>query len=205
MKKQAIAIVTLLLLGMALLISGCGSSPSAPPLHGGRLEPPKAASDFTLTDQDGNPFTLSSTKGKVVMLYFGYTSCPDVCPLTLADMASARSELGVTADQVQILFVTVDPERDSQAVLKKYVPAFDPNAIGLHGTPDEIKAVADAYGVKYKKTPLQDSALGYAVDHSAFIYVIDRSGQLRELLPYGTQRQDIVSDLKILVNEGTSS
>ncbi len=205
MKHQAIAIVTFLLLGTALVVSGCGGTQSAPPLHGGRLEPPKVASDFTLTNQDGNPFSLSSTKGKVVMLYFGYTSCPDVCPLTLADMASARSELGDAADQVQILFVTVDPERDSQAVLKKYVPAFDPGIIGLRGTPEEIKTVADAYGVKYKKTPLKDSALGYAMDHSAFIYVVDRNGQLRELLPYGTQRQDITSDLKILINEGISS
>jgi protein SCO1/2 len=190
----------------ALALIGCGSGgDTTPSLHGGRLDPPKAAADFTLTDQNGKPFTLSSTRGKVVMLYFGYTSCPDVCPLTLADMAGARADLGADADDVQIVFVTVDPERDSQQVLQKYVPAFDPTNIGLRGTPEEIKTVADAYGVKYKKTQLKDSALGYAVDHSAFIYVIDRDGQLRELLPFGTQRQDIASDLKILINEGKSS
>lgn len=191
---------------LALAIVGCGAGGgTAPALHGGRLDPPKAAADFTLTDHNGNPFTLSSTRGKVVMLYFGYTSCPDVCPLTLADMSNARADLGADADAVQIVFITVDPERDSQQVLQKYIPAFDPRNIGLRGTPEEIKQVADAYGVKYKKTVLKDSALGYAVDHSAFIYVIDRNGQLRELLPFGTQREDIASDLKILINEGPSS
>lgn len=187
-------------------VAGCGSGGgTGPVLHGGRLDPPKAAADFTLTDLNGKPFTLSSTHGKVVMLYFGYTSCPDICPLTMSDMAGARADLGADGQDVQIVFVTVDPERDSQEVLQKFVPAFDPGNIGLRGTPEEIKAAADAFGVKYQKTPLKDSALGYAVDHSAFIYVIDRSGQLREMLPFGTRRQDIASDLKILVNEGKSA
>jgi len=202
-QKLALALTVLFLSAFALL--GCGGKNASVPLHGGRLEPSKAASDFTLTDQNGKPFTLSSMRGKVILLYFGYTSCPDVCPLTLSDMAAARKDLGQDANQVQVIFVTVDPERDSQQVLQKYVPAFDPTFIGVRGTPAEIKTVADAYGVKYKKTLLENSALGYAVDHSAFIYVIDRSGQLRELLPFGTQRQDITSDLKILINEGTSS
>lgn len=203
-QTRAVAMAVCVITALAIVACGGGGGTS-PMLHGGRLDPPKAAADFTLTDQNGNPFTLSSTRGKVVMLYFGYTSCPDVCPLTLSDMSNARSDLGANADQVQIVFVTVDPERDSQQVLQKYIPAFDPSNIGLRGTPEEIKAVADAYGVKYKKTVLKDSALGYAVDHSAFIYVIDRNGQLRELLPFGTQREDIASDLKILINEGPSS
>lgn len=206
MKWQTRAVALALCVILTFAIVGCGAGGgTTPALHGGRLDPPKAAADFTLTDHNGNPFTLSSTRGKVVMLYFGYTSCPDVCPLTLSDMSNARSDLGADADDVQIVFVTVDPERDSHHVLQKYVPAFDPTNIGLRGTPEEIKAVADAYGVKYKKTVLKDSALGYAVDHSAFIYVIDRNGQLRELLPFGTQREDIASDLKILINEGPSS
>ncbi len=190
----------------ALALSGCGAGGGgAPALHGGRLDPPKAAADFTLTDHNGKPFTLSDTRGKVVMLYFGYTSCPDVCPLTMSDMAGARADLGADAADVQIVFVTLDPERDSQAVLKKYVPAFEATNIGLYGTPSEIQTAAAAFGVKYKKTALRDSALGYAMDHSAFIYVIDRHGQLRELLPFGTPRPEIASDLKILVHEGTSS
>ncbi len=189
----------------AWALLGCVETPTASPLRGGRLEPPKLAPDFTLTDHNGNLFRLSSTRGQVVLLYFGYTSCPDVCPLSLADITAARSELGKDAGQVQIVFITVDPERDTQAVLQRYVPAFDPSLLGVRGTPEEIKTVADAYGVQFKKTPLPNSALGYAVDHSAFIYVIDRSGRLRELLPFGASRQDILSDLKTLTSEGAGS
>ena len=180
---QKKAVTLGLLFGCALALFGCAGTPTPSPLRGGRLEPPKLAPDFSLTDQNGNPFRLSSTRGQVVLLYFGYTSCPDVCPLTLADITASRNELGKNAEQVQVVFITVDPERDTQAVLQRYVPAFDPSFIGVRGTPEEIKTVADAYGVQFKKTPLPNSALGYAVDHSAFIYVIDRSGRLRELLP----------------------
>lgn len=190
----------------AAALGGCGAGGGgAPALHGGRLDPPKMAADFTLTDHHGNPFTLSGTRGKIVLLYFGYTACPDVCPLTMSDMAGARADLGAAAQDVQIIFVTLDPERDTQAVLEKYVPAFDATNIGLRGTPQEIQTAAAAFGVKYQKKALQSSALGYALDHSAFIYVIDRRGQLRELLPFGTPRQAIADDLKILINEGTAS
>jgi len=189
----------------AWALLGCAGTPTASPLRGGRLEPPKLAPDFTLTDHNGNLFRLSSARGQVVLLYFGYTSCPDVCPLSLADITAARSELGKDAGQVQVVFITVDPERDTQAVLQRYVPAFDPSLLGVRGTPEEIKTVADAYGVQFKKTPLPNSALGYAVDHSAFIYVIDLSGRLRELLPFGASRQDILSDLKTLTSEGAGS
>jgi protein SCO1/2 len=184
------------------LLLGCARQASGPPLHGGRIEPARAAANFALTDQDGKPFALDSTRGKVVLLYFGYTSCPDVCPTTLSDMAAAREQLGADANQVQVVFVTVDPERDTQEVLKRYVPAFDASFTGLRGSADTIKQVADAYGVKYKKTPLANSALGYAVDHSAFVYVIDRTGRLRELFPFGTSREDITSDLRVLLTEG---
>ncbi|MBI4674587.1 MAG: SCO family protein [Chloroflexi bacterium] len=205
MSVQKGAVAFGLLLVSAFACFGCAGQPTASPLHGVRFEPPKLAPDFTLTDQNGNPFTLGSTRGQVVMLYFGYTSCPDVCPLTLVDMATARKELGKDAELVRVVFVTVDPERDAQAVLSRYVPAFDESFIGVRGTPEEIKTVADAYGVQYKKTPLPNSALGYAVDHTAFIYVIDRSGRLRQVLPFGTKRQDITSDLRILVVEGAES
>lgn len=200
------SVMIALALVCALASVGCGPGDRATPtLRGGRLDPPTLAADFTLTDHNGKPFTLSSTRGKVTLLYFGYTSCPDVCPLTLADMAGALQDLGADAQAAQIVFITLDPERDSRQTLQKYVTAFDATNIGLHGTSDEIKQVADAYGVKYKKAPLANSALGYAVDHSAFIYVIDRRGQLRELLPFGTSRQSIASDLKFLINEGDSS
>lgn len=188
---------------LAALVLGCGPG-STITLHGGVIEPPKAAPDFTLTDYDGKPFTLSSLHGQVTLVYFGYTSCPDVCPMTLVDVAAVREEMGDAAKDVRVVFVTVDPERDTQDVLKRYVPAFDPTFIGVRGTPEEIKPIADSFGAKYKKTSLPNSALGYAVDHSAFIYVIDRAGQLRELFPFGTERKDMLDDLKILVNEGAT-
>lgn len=207
MRWQTGAAALALLLWVAIaLLSGCGpATPTPAPLRGGRLDPPKAAPDFTLTDHTGKPFTLSSTRGKVVMLYFGYTSCPDVCPLSLVDMAAARQAMGAAAKDVQIIFITVDPERDTPEVMKNYAPGFDPSALGLRGTVEEIKQVADAYGVKFKRTSLPNSALGYAVDHSAFIYMIDRNGQLRELLPFGTPREDLTSDLKVLISQGPSS
>jgi protein SCO1/2 len=163
------------------------------------------APDFTLTDQNGNAFTLSSTRGKVVLLYFGYTSCPDVCPMTLVDLAAVRANLGDAAREVQVIFVTVDPARDTEQVLKKYVTAFDESFMGLRGTDDITKSVAGAFGAKYKKTSLPNSALGYAMDHSAFIYVIDRNGRLRETFPFGAAREDILNDLTILTQEGVSS
>lgn len=185
-------------------LSGCGPGALAK-LRGGTIQPAMDAPDFTLTDQNGNPFTLSSTEGKVVMLYFGYTSCPDVCPLTLSDLRYVREKMGAEAEDVQVIFVTVDPERDTQQVLKKYVAAFDPTFIGLRGNPEEIKSAADLFGAKFKKTNLPNSALGYAMDHSAFIYVIGRDGRLLETFPFGAAREDILNDMQILVRESPSS
>jgi protein SCO1/2 len=110
--------------------------------------------------------------------------------------------LGDAAKDLRVVFVTIDPERDSQAVLKRYVPAFDPNFIGVRGTVEETTKIADSYGAKFKKTVLPNSALGYAMDHSAYIYVIDRKGALREQFPFGTDRSDILQDVKTLLNEG---
>ena len=190
-----------------LLVSAFGCGPTTRPtiLRGGVFDPPKPAPDFTLTDQNGNPFRLSSTRGKVVLLYFGYTSCPDVCPMTLVDLGAVHEKLGAAGNNVQVIFVTVDPARDTQQVLKQYVTAFDPSFIGLRGTDQETKATADLFGAKFKKTNLPNSALGYAMDHSAFIYVIDRNGQLRETFPFGAARDDILNDVESLLKEGISS
>lgn len=192
-------------LGAILLVGlvSCGPGAQAK-LRGGSIQPAQAAPDFTLTDQNGNPFTLSSTQGQVVLLYFGYTSCPDVCPLTLADLRSVYEKMGAEAKDVRVIFVTVDPERDTQAVLKKYVGAFDPSFIGLRGSVAETENIANSFGAKFKKTNLPNSALGYAMDHSAFIYVIDRSGKLRETFPFGAAREDILNDVEILVREKPS-
>ncbi|MEO6063663.1 MAG: SCO family protein [Thermoflexales bacterium] len=169
-------------------------------LRGGVFEPPQPAPPVVLSDQRGQVFDLSAQTGKVVLLYFGYTYCPDVCPTSLADMATARRELGADAARVQVAFVTVDPQRDTPQVLTRYLGAFDKTYLGLTGTTVELKRVMDAYQVKAVRQGPADSA-SYTMDHTAFIYVIDRAGTLRELMPFGTKADDIANDVRLLLGE----
>ncbi len=145
-----------------------------------KLPDPKPAYDFTLTDQDGKPFSLSSLRGKLVLMAFGFTHCPNICPTTLANLATAYKLLS-PADQarVQVLFVTVDPDRDTSKVLKDYVPFFNKHFVGLTGQPDQIAATAKAYGVEYEKTsqPSGVAANYYSIEHSTAVYLIERSGK----------------------------
>ena len=184
------------LIPLALLagLTACGGGQ----LRGGVFEPPQPAPPVVLTDQRGQVFDLSAQGGKVVLLYFGYTYCPDVCPTSLADMTTARRELGADAARVQVAFVTVDPQRDTPEVLTRYLGAFDKTYLGLSGTPVELKRVMDAYQVKAVRRDSQGSA-SYTVDHTAFIYVIDPEGRLRELLPFGTRADDIINDARLLL------
>ncbi len=181
-------------LALLAVLAGCGGGQ----LRGGVFEPPQPAPAVVLTDQRGRAFDLSAQTGKVVLLYFGYTYCPDVCPTSLADMATARRELGPDAARVQVAFVTVDPQRDTPEKLTRYLEAFDKTYLGLTGTPVELKRVMDAYQVKAVRRDAEGSA-SYTVDHTAFIYVIDPEGRLRELLPFGTRADDIVNDARLLL------
>jgi protein SCO1/2 len=183
----------------ALLLSACGGSYQ---LRGTRVEPPNQAPDFTLTDQHGQPFHLSQQHGKVVVLYFGFTTCPDICPTTLADLAAVRRQLGDDAGPVQVALITVDPERDTVERMGRYVTRFDPTFIGLSGTPEQVAPVIKAYGVTAIKRPLPKSALKYTMDHSSFIYVIDQQGKWCELFSHGAAVDDIASDLRYLVKNG---
>jgi protein SCO1/2 len=156
---------------------------------------------LSLTDHNGVQRTLADFSGKVVVLFFGYTHCPDVCPTTLSDMAAALKLLTpAQAQQVQVLFVTVDPERDTPKLLREYVPYFYPTFLGLYGTPTETAAVAGEFHVFYQKhtTP---GPIGYLVDHTAGSYVLDREGRLRLFQPYGQRPADIAHDLKLLLAE----
>jgi len=162
------------------------------------VEPPAPATDFTLTDPDGKTFSLSDFRGKLVALYFGYTSCPDVCPTTMAALAQAMQELGSQADEVQVILVTVDPERDTPDRLNTYVTAFDPRFIGLTGTPDQIASAARPFGVLYKKQA-GSSAPSYLVDHTATTTVIDKDGRVRLIWPYGTPPDELAADLDHLL------
>ena len=147
---------------------------------------------------DGSNFRLSEQRGDVVWLFFGYTSCPDVCPTTLSELRKVNTELGSNADQVEVIFVTVDPERDTPEQIQKYVSIFNPAFIGLSGSLEELELVWKDYGVYREVEQVSSSASGYLVTHSARVYLIDRDGNLRLSYSYGTPTDDIVHDLKIL-------
>jgi protein SCO1/2 len=157
------------------------------------------AKGFSLTDHTGKPRTLADYKGKVVVVFFGYTQCPDVCPTTMAEMAGVMQKLGPQADQVQVLFITLDPERDTQPLLASYVPAFDKRFVGLYGTPEQTAKTAKDFKVFYSKVPGKDPG-SYTIDHMAGSYVFDRDGRLRLFVRHGGNAESIVHDIKQLLS-----
>jgi protein SCO1 len=157
------------------------------------------AKGFTLTDHTGKPRTLADFKGKAVVVFFGYTQCPDVCPTTMAEMATVMQKLGPLADQVQVLFITLDPERDTQELLANYVPAFDKRFLGLRGTPEQTAKTAKEFKVFYSKVPGTDPG-SYTIDHTAGSYVFDRDGRLRLFIRHGQGPDPIVHDLRQLLS-----
>jgi len=162
-------------------------------------EPYPPASDFTLTRADGSSFQLSSMRGKAVLLFFGYTSCPDVCPTTLAELNQAMGRLNEKdRDNVQVLFVTVDPGRDTPERIQEYVNHFNPNFIGLSGTEEELTPIWNNYGV-YREIVEGTSALGYLVNHTARVTMIDGNGNLRVSFGFNTPIDDVVHDLNLLL------
>lgn len=156
------------------------------------------AKDFSLTDHNGKPRSLADFKGKAVVIFFGYTQCPDVCPTTMAEMASVMKLLGNDAEKVQVLFVTVDPERDTQALLSAYVPTFDPRFLGLFGDQAATIKVAKEFKVFYQKAAGK-TADSYTMDHTAGSYVFDPQGRIRLFLKHGQGAEPIAHDLKILL------
>ena len=165
-------------------------------LKAGVFTPARDAPDFTLSGSDGAKLQLRDYRGKVVLLAFGFTSCPDVCPTTLAVLARARSQLGRDGNEVKVVYVTLDPERDDAKRMTKYLAAFDPTFIGGTGTADKLAAVRKEYGIAADKKP---AGAGYVVAHSSYTYLIDRAGKLRALMPYGHTAEDYVHDLRILL------
>jgi protein SCO1/2 len=157
------------------------------------------AKGFSLTDHTGKPRTLADYKGKVVIVFFGYTQCPDVCPTTMAEMAGVMQKLGAQADQVQVLFITLDPERDTQQLLASYVPAFDKRFVGLYGTPEQTAKTAKEFKVFYSKVP-GSSPGSYTIDHTAGSYVFDKEGRLRLFIRHGGGADPIVHDVRQLLS-----
>lgn len=173
-------------------------SPEGPKFRGTDITGAEFGRELALNGHDDKPRTLADFRGKAVLVFFGYTHCPDVCPTTLADAAQALKALGKDADRVQVLFVTVDPERDTPAVLSKYVPAFDPRFLGLHGDADAIQKAAKEFKIFYEKRP--GKAPGeYTMDHSGQSYVFDPQGRIRLLLRHDRLSQDLVEDLRTLL------
>jgi protein SCO1 len=185
------------LIASLTLTSALVAAHAAPALKAGVFEPPRQAPEFTLHGSDGNDVSLARYRGKLVLLSFGFTHCAAVCPTTLATLAQARAALGPQAGAVQVVFVTVDPERDSPAQLKTYLAAFDPSFVGGAAKPEALAAMRKNYGVVANKVPM--SAGSYAVDHTSSIFLIDRDGKLRAMMPYGRAAADFVHDLKLLL------
>jgi protein SCO1/2 len=181
-----------------LLFAGCEPQVVRPQFKNLDITGIDYARDFALTDENGTPRTLLDFRGKVVLIFFGYTQCPDVCPTTMADFSTVMKRLGPDAKRVQVLFVTIDPERDTPDVLKRYVPNFDPNFLGLYGTKEQTAAVAKEFKVFYQKVD-GPTAESYSMDHTAGTYVFDGLGHPRLYLPNAATPDDVTHDLKILL------
>jgi protein SCO1/2 len=172
-------------------------------LRSGEFSPPRMAPDFSLRGSDGSELKLSRYRGKdgkVVALGFGYSSCPEVCPTTLAELASVKKKLGAEGKDFQVIYVTVDPERDTVDRLKAFVGGFDPSFIGATGSPAQLAEVRKAYGISATKIKTGDGG-GYVLNHSSFVYLIDREGKLRALSPYGRAVDDVVHDVRVLLKK----
>lgn len=191
----------LLLLGAAALLAGCDNKPKAaskPFLSAVDITGADYGSKMSLPDQNGKVRTMADFKGKVTVVFFGYTQCPDVCPTTMAELAQVKKSLGKDGDRLQGVFITIDPERDTPELLKAYLTAFDPSFIALRGTLEQTAAAAKDFKVYYAKVPSK-SADTYTMDHTAGSYVFDEAGRLRLFTKYGGGAEALAADLKNLI------
>lgn len=187
-----------LLVLLACFLVACGHSQAPAKLYGADIGGADFVGDFDLLDHHGAKRQMTDYQGKVVVLFFGYTHCPDVCPTAMADMAKMMKLLGSDANQVQVLFVTLDPERDSQQVLAKYVPSFDERFVGLYGNAQQTAEVAKRYKVFFEKKDVAGKS-GYTIDHSAGAFVFDKAGKVRIYFRNGQKPNEMASDLKQLL------
>ena len=191
------SIVTILLSAVIALANA--AIPATDTLKAGVLTPVMAAPALKLQGSDGRPLDLERFRGKVVLLAFGFSNCGEVCPITLATLAGARRKLAADATNVQVVYVTVDPERDDAAQMRKFLGSFDPTFIGGVGTRAEIDAAQKNFGISSTKTVNADGS--YSIGHTSSIYMIDRAGGLRAVMPYGHTVDEFVHDLKILLRQ----
>jgi protein SCO1/2 len=182
----------------AMLLVACGQR-EAPQFQLTDVTGASFGKALELTDHNGVRRTLADFKGKVVVVFFGFTHCPEACPTTMAELANVARELGPDANRMQVLFVTVDPERDTPEVLRQYVPAFNPAFLGLYGTAEDTTRVAKEFKVYIQKQP--QSGGGYNVDHSAGVFVFDQSGRLRLFGQYGAGARVLLHDIRQLMSQ----
>jgi protein SCO1 len=195
-------VVLLATLAMGLL-AGCdrvGGGPAKPSFKAVDITGAEYARELSLPDADGKLRTLADFKGKVTLVFFGYTQCPDVCPSTLAELAAVKRGLGKDGDRVQGVFVSVDPQRDTPEILKAYMASFDPGFVALRGTPEQTQAAAKNFKVFYAPVPGKTEG-SYTVDHTAGSYVFDASGKVRLFVRYGSGAEALTHDLKLLLAE----
>ncbi len=186
----------LFVLLLLALLAGCEKPELPSPFHASDIGAMFTEADFRLTDHNGKVRTLADFRGKAVALFFGYTHCPDMCPTTLADLAQTMRLLGNDAGRVQVLFVTIDPERDTPEMMAQYVPAFHPSFLGMHGDEQATAQAAKAFYVGYQKQP---TAYGYNVDHSLGIFLIDPVGRVRLRAPHAQPAKLLADDIRLLL------
>jgi protein SCO1/2 len=196
MRKHAV--LPIVVIALSLLLTACRGYE----LHGAPYQPPQPASPISGLNWDGTSFHLSQLQGKPVLLFFGFTNCPDVCPSTLAEMRVLRQNLGDKADKMAFVYVSVDPERDTVARLKQYITQFDPAFYGVHVNSIDLEPVKQGYGVVAEKVYYDDTdrSKGYSVDHTARTYLIGPAGRLATSYSYGTDLADIQKDVEYLIN-----
>ena len=197
--KLLLILAVVIIVGVIVVVAVAIPRLRPPTFHGMVLQTSNGpASDFMLTAHTGEEVSLSDFRGKHVILYFGYTFCPDVCPLTLADLGQAVRLLGEKGEDVQVLMVSVDPERDTAERLAQYAPAFHPSFVGLTGSPEDIALAATPFGIYYEKREVE-GASGYLMDHTASITLLDDKGRVRLIWPFGTSAEFIAEDLDYFV------
>ena len=194
---------SLLVIAGLLLATGCTEKAEAPRFKLTDVTGASFGKELALTDHNGQRRTLADFRGKVVTLFFGFTHCPDVCPTTLSEMALVMKELGNDAARLQVLFVTVDPERDTAAVLQRYAPAFHPTFLGLTGSAEDIARTAKEFKILFQKQNLPGG--GYSMDHSAGTYILDTQGRLRLFAQYGVGAPTLLHDIRLLINSDTNA
>jgi protein SCO1 len=189
----------LAMLALVSLLAAC--QPQAAHFNGVDITGAEYAQRLDLPDINGKPRSLAEFKGKVLVVFFGYTQCPDVCPTTLTELTAARKLMGADGARVQGLFVTVDPERDTPELLRNYLAAFDSSYIGLRGTPDQVREAAKAFKVFYARVPGRTEG-SYTIDHTAASFLFDPQGRVRVYSRYGAGPESLAHDLKALLAEG---